>query len=71
MEAYTPYIRQYAEEYGIGEYVELIKAVMMQESGGRAQTPCSALSAVITPPEDIFRIRFSLLTGAFIPLQTA
>ena len=39
VEAYTPYIRQYAEEHGIGEYVELIKAVMMQESGGKGTDP--------------------------------
>ncbi|EKC70742.1 hypothetical protein OBE_03737, partial [human gut metagenome] len=25
--------------YGIGEYVELIKAIMMQESGGRGLDP--------------------------------
>lgn len=35
VEAYEPLIRQYANQYGIGEYVKLIKAVMMQESGGR------------------------------------
>ena len=35
VEAYDPLIRQYAKQYGIPEYVELIKAVMMQESGGR------------------------------------
>ena len=39
VEAYTPYIRVYATEYGIGEYVDLIKAVMMQESGGRGTDP--------------------------------
>ncbi len=33
--AYEPLIRQYANPYGIGEFVELIKAIMMQESGGR------------------------------------
>ena len=32
-------IRVYANEYGIGEYVDLIKAVMMQESGGRGTDP--------------------------------
>ena len=32
VEAYEPLIRQYARQYGIEEYVELIKAVMMQES---------------------------------------
>lgn len=39
VEAYEPLIRQYANQYGIGEYVELIKAVMMQESGGRGLDP--------------------------------
>ena len=34
VEAYEPIIQKYAKEYGIPEYVELIKAVMMQESGG-------------------------------------
>ena len=37
--AYEPLIRQYANQYGIGEYVELIKAIMMQESGGRGLDP--------------------------------
>lgn len=39
VEAYGPVIRRYAEEYGIPEYVELIKAVMMQESGGQSLDP--------------------------------
>lgn len=39
VEAYTTLIRQYANQYGIGEYVELIKAVMMQESGGQGLDP--------------------------------
>ena len=39
VEAYEPLIRQYANQYGIGEYVELIKAAMMQESGGRGLDP--------------------------------
>lgn len=39
VEAYEPVIRKYANEYGIPEYVELIKAVMMQESGGRGLDP--------------------------------
>lgn len=39
VEAYEPLIRHYANQYGIGEYVELIKAVMMQESGGRGLDP--------------------------------
>lgn len=39
VEAYEPVIRQYAQQYGISEYVDLIKAVMMQESGGRGLDP--------------------------------
>lgn len=42
VDAYEPLIRQYATEYGIPEYVELIKAVMMQESGGRGADPMQA-----------------------------
>lgn len=42
VEAYEPVIRQYAAQYGISEYVELIKAVMMQESGGRGSDPMQA-----------------------------
>lgn len=39
VEAYTPLISRYAQQYRIGEYVELIKAVMMQESSGRGTDP--------------------------------
>lgn len=39
VEAYTPIITIYARQHGIPEYVELIKAVMMQESGGQGSDP--------------------------------
>lgn len=42
VEAYEPLIRQYAKQHGIPEYTELIKAVMMQESGGRGSDPMQA-----------------------------
>ena len=42
VEAYESIIQKYAKEYGIPEYVELIKAVMMQESGGRGLDPMQA-----------------------------
>ena len=44
VETYTPEITAAAGKYGIEDYVELIKAVMMQESGGRGGDPmqCSA-----------------------------
>lgn len=42
VEAYEPLIQKYAKEHGIPEYVELLKAVMMQESGGRGLDPMQA-----------------------------
>lgn len=39
VEAYRPVIQKYADQHGIGEYVELIMAVMMQESGGKGNDP--------------------------------
>ena len=42
VEQYSPLISKYAKEYGINEYTELIKAVMMQESGGRGSDPMQA-----------------------------
>ena len=39
VEAYDSVIRKYANQYGILEYVDLIKAIMMQESGGRGLDP--------------------------------
>ena len=37
--AYTPVIEKYALESGIDDYVSLIQAVMMQESGGKGNDP--------------------------------
>ena len=42
VEAYEPVIRKYAKQYGIPDYVLLIQAVMMQESGGRENDPMQA-----------------------------
>ena len=42
VEAYEPVIRKYAKQYGIPDYVLLIQAVMMQESGGRGSDPMQA-----------------------------
>ena len=39
VEQYTDIITTYAEQYGIGNFVPLIKAVMMQESGGQGTDP--------------------------------
>ena len=42
VEAYTPIIQIYANQYGIPEFTELIKAVMMQESCGQGTDPMQA-----------------------------
>ena len=42
VEAYAPVIRKYVKQYGIPDYVPLIQAVMMQESGGRGNDPMQA-----------------------------
>ena len=42
VKAYEPLIQQYAREHGIGDYVLLIQAVIMQESGGRGTDPMQA-----------------------------
>ena len=42
VEAYELVIRKYAKQYGIPDYVPLIQAVMMQESGGRGNDPMQA-----------------------------
>lgn len=51
VQAYEPVIRKYAKQYKIGEYVELIKAVMMQESGGQGNDPMQS-------SEGIFNTRY-------------
>ena len=42
VESYDPIIRKYTKEHDIPEYVELVKAVMMQESGGYGNDPMQA-----------------------------
>ena len=39
VEGYRPLIRQYAAEFGIPEFEDLVAAVMMQESGGQTSDP--------------------------------
>lgn len=39
VQAYTPTIQKYANQYGIPEYVSSLQAIMMQESGGRGADP--------------------------------
>lgn len=40
--SYTSVIQKYAKQYGIPEYVPVIQAIMMQESGGQGTDPMQA-----------------------------
>ena len=40
--AYEDTIRKYAKEYDIEDYVTLLQAIMMQESGGKGNDPMQA-----------------------------
>ena len=42
VEAYSPVIQKYCRECGIPQFAELVKAVMMQESGGKGTDPMQA-----------------------------
>lgn len=44
--AYTATIQKYASQYGISEYVPVIQAFMMQESGGNGTDPCSPVNVL-------------------------
>ena len=57
VQAYDPLIRLYAEKHGIPEYVELIKAIMMTESGGKGSDPMQAA-------ESAFNTRYPHKPGA-------
>ena len=56
VEAYDPLIQEYARQHGIPEYVELIKAVMMQESGGQGNDPMQASECGIIHSTQIHRM---------------
>jgi hypothetical protein len=47
---YEPLIREYAEEYVIGEYVGLILALIQQESGGRRLDVMPSSESIGLPP---------------------
>ena len=65
---YEPLIRQYARQHGIEEYVELIKAVMMQESGGQGTDPmqaseCGYSTRYPNTPNGITDLEYSIDVG--------
>lgn len=66
--SYEPLIQQYADQYGMSEYVELIKAVMMQESGGLGTDPmgsseCEYNVRYPRAPNEILEPEYSIYCG--------
>lgn len=66
--AYEPLIQQYADECGILEYVGLIKAVMMQESGGLGTDPMGSSESEYNvryprAPNEILEPEYSICCG--------
>ncbi|MFF3024460.1 lysozyme family protein [Gottfriedia sp. NPDC057948] len=60
---YEPLIRKYAEEYGIGEYVGLIMALIQQESGGRQLDVMQSSESIGLPPGGITDPDYSIKIG--------
>ena len=72
--AYTASIQKYASEYGIPDYVPVIQAIMMQESGGAGTDPMQASecpyntkyshsSGAITDPEYSIQVGIQYYAG--------
>ena len=66
--AYEPLIQQYADQYGMSEYVELIKAVMMRESSGLGADPMGSSESEYNvryprAPNEILEPEYSIYCG--------
>ena len=66
--AYEPLIQQYADQYEMSEYVELIKAVMMQESSGLGSDPMGSSESEYNvryprAPNEILEPEYSIYCG--------
>ena len=66
--SYTATIQKYANQYGIPEYVSVIQAIMMQESGGRGSDPmqsseCPYNTRYSNSPNAILDADYSIQVG--------
>ena len=73
--SYTATIQKYANQYGIPEYVSVIQAIMMQESGGRGSDPmqsseCPYNTRYSNSPNAILDADYSIQVGISI-MRTA
>lgn len=60
---YEPLIQKYAEEYGVGEYVRLIMALIQQESGGRHLDVMQSSESIGLPHGAITDPEYSIQIG--------
>ena len=65
---YTEIIERYAEKYEVSEYVPLIQAIMMQESGGKGLDPmqsseCPYNEKYSKQPDGIQDVEYSIDCG--------
>lgn len=60
---YEPLVRKYAEEYGVGEYVGLIMALIQQESGGRHLDVMQSAESIGLSPGAITDPEYSIQIG--------
>lgn len=66
--AYTPVIQKYANKYEIPHFVNVIQAIMMQESGGKGNDPmqaseCSYNKKYPNTPNGITDVEYSIQVG--------
>ena len=66
--AYEEIIIEYANQYGIGEYVAILEAIMMQESGGKGSDPmqsseCGFNKKYHNKPNGITDAKYSIEVG--------
>lgn len=66
--AYTPVIQKYADKFEIPHFVNVIQAIMMQESGGKGNDPmqaseCSYNQKYSNTPNDITDVEYSIQVG--------
>lgn len=66
--SYTPTIQKYTSQYGIPEYVSVLQAIMMQESGGKGTDPmqsgeCPYNTRFPNSPNAITELNYSIQVG--------
>lgn len=65
VENYRPIVEDYADQYDVGKYVDVILAMMMQESGGRGNDPMQASESYCGERECIKDPMLSIKQGIY------